>query len=66
MAGMIETQQRPQMTVVEGGAVGQVIALANQKGGVAKTTSTLNLGVALSERGLRVLLVDSTRSRTSR
>jgi chromosome partitioning protein len=35
-----------------------VIALANQKGGVAKTTSTLNLGVALSERGLDVLLVD--------
>jgi chromosome partitioning protein len=36
----------------------QVIALANQKGGVAKTTTTLNLGVALVERGLRVLCVD--------
>ena len=36
----------------------QVIALANQKGGVAKTTTTLNLGVALAEHGLRVLLVD--------
>jgi chromosome partitioning protein len=36
----------------------RVLALANQKGGVAKTTSTLNLGVALRERGLRVLLVD--------
>jgi chromosome partitioning protein len=36
----------------------QVIALANQKGGVAKTTTTLNLGVAFAERGLRVLLVD--------
>jgi len=35
-----------------------VVAVANQKGGVAKTTSTLNLGVALSERGLDVLLVD--------
>ena len=58
MAGMIETQQRPQMTVVEGGAVGQVIAFANQKGGVAKTTTTLNLGVALAERGKRVLAVD--------
>ena len=34
----------------------QVIALANQKGGVAKTTTTLNLGVALREQGLRVLL----------
>ena len=58
MAGMIETQQRPQMTVVEGGAVGQVIAFANQKGGVAKTTTTLNLGVAFSEHGLKVLLID--------
>ena len=36
----------------------RVIAFANQKGGVAKTTSTLNLGVALMERGFRVLLVD--------
>jgi len=35
-----------------------VLAFANQKGGVAKTTSTLNLGVALRERGLRVLAVD--------
>ncbi len=35
-----------------------VFAFANQKGGVAKTTSTLNLGVALSEHGLRVLAVD--------
>ncbi|HET8894773.1 MAG TPA: ParA family protein [Gaiellaceae bacterium] len=36
----------------------RVIAFANQKGGVAKTTTTLNLGVALSEKGQRVLLVD--------
>ncbi len=35
-----------------------VLAFANQKGGVAKTTSTLNLGVALTERGYRVLGVD--------
>lgn len=34
------------------------LALANQKGGVAKTTTTLNLGVALREQGLRVLAVD--------
>ncbi len=38
--------------------MGQVIAFANQKGGVAKTTTTLNLGVALAERGQRVLAVD--------
>src|SRR4051812_40470326 len=36
----------------------QVIALANQKGGVAKTTTTLNLGVAFAEHGYKVLLVD--------
>lgn len=39
-------------------AMAKVIAFANQKGGVAKTTTTLNLGVALRELGHRVLLVD--------
>jgi len=38
--------------------VGRVIALANQKGGVAKTTSTLNLAVAFAEQGHKVLAVD--------
>ncbi|MDQ3866347.1 MAG: AAA family ATPase [Actinomycetota bacterium] len=38
--------------------MGQVIALANQKGGVAKTTTTLNLAVAFQEMGHRVLAVD--------
>src|SRR4051812_18806299 len=41
-----------------GPSVARVIAFANQKGGVAKTTSTLNLGVALAEKGLKVLAVD--------
>jgi chromosome partitioning protein len=38
--------------------VAEVIAFANQKGGVAKTTTTLNLAVAFAEAGHRVLAVD--------
>jgi len=37
----------------------KVIALANQKGGTAKTTTALNLGIGLAGRGKRVLLVDA-------
>jgi chromosome partitioning protein len=36
----------------------RTLVIANQKGGVGKSTSVMNLGIALSERGLRVLLVD--------
>jgi chromosome partitioning protein len=42
----------------KGPPMGRVISFANQKGGVAKTTTTLNLGVALAEQNLRVLLCD--------
>lgn len=34
------------------------IAITNQKGGVGKTTSTLNIGAAMARKGLRVLMVD--------
>lgn len=37
----------------------KVIALANQKGGTAKTTTTLNLGIGLANQGRKVLLVDA-------
>jgi chromosome partitioning protein len=42
----------------DGLTLGKVISFANQKGGVAKTTTTLNLAVAFTERGFRVLAVD--------
>src|SRR5436189_5175704 len=42
----------------KGAPMGRVISFANQKGGVAKTTTTLNLGVAFADQDLQVLLVD--------
>jgi len=42
----------------DGALMANVIVFANQKGGVAKTTTTLNLGVALHELGHRVLVID--------
>jgi chromosome partitioning protein len=49
---------RKRTSTSKGATLGQVIAFANQKGGVAKTTTTLNLGVAFKEQGFEVLLVD--------